>query len=298
MDKLYSDFFNLALNPFGETPDPSFYFDSKTHNEALNKMTWAVEQGRGFTLLTGEVGTGKTLISRILLNEIAQTANTALILYPKLSDVELLGAIAAELEIECDATTTKQYLDCLNRFLLQNASGGKKSVLIIDEAQNLPLETLETVRLLSNLETDREKLLQIVLVAQPELRTELETPKLRQLRQRICVSLNLDPLSLGETERYIKDRLEIAGNGNLVRFDPDAMKLIHQRSGGIPRRINKLCEFILLGAQKRQARLISLKLTSEIIAGPKDKQSFLSRVMGISGSPSGRPTDCEEVWDP
>jgi general secretion pathway protein A len=294
VDKLYSDYFNLPRNPFGETPDASFYFDSKTHNSALNKLGWAVEQGRGFTLLTGEVGTGKTLISRMLLNEISETASTALILYPKLNDLELLAAIAAEFEIECEASTNKQYLDCINEFLLRNAAEGRKSVLIIDEAQNLPTETLETVRLLSNLETEREKLLQIILVAQPELRAELDTPKLRQLRQRICVSLNLEPFTQEDTERYIKHRFEVAGSGNFVRFDQDTMRLIHKRSGGIPRKINKLCEFILLSAQKRQSRLISLKLATEILAGPRDRRSFFERLTGSSP----RPSRSSEVWDP
>lgn len=282
MDKHYSQFFNLALNPFGETPDAGFYFDSKTHNHALNQLEWAVEQRRGFTLLTGEVGTGKTLVSRMLLSEIGQTANTALILYPKLTDLELLAAISAEFEIPCDEgpRTIKQYLDQLNAFLLEGAAAGKQSVLIIDEAQNLPLQTLETIRLLSNLETEREKLLQIILVAQPELRTQLETPKLRQLNQRICVSLNLEPFSAQETERYIKHRLETAGNGNLIRFDSEAMRLIHERAGGIPRRINKYCEMILLSAQKRQTRLIDRKFAREILDGVNPKSSFFSRLLG------------------
>ncbi len=279
MEKLYSQFFNLKHNPFGETPDASFYFDSATHNHALNQLEWAVEQGRGFTLLTGEVGTGKTMVSRIILRQLDPTSDTALVLFPKLGERELLAAICAEFETTACAenATIKDHLDALNQFLLRNAAAGRKSVLIIDEAQNLPLETLETVRLLSNLETEREKLLQIVLLAQPELRAALDSPKLRQLSQRICVNLELTPFGEEETEQYIKHRLEIAGNGNLIRFDPRAIRLIHQRSRGIPRRINKLCERVLLAAQTERLRLIDAKLARKYLVESGEKRSFLSR---------------------
>jgi general secretion pathway protein A len=285
VSEFFSEFFNLELNPFGETPDARFYFDSTIHNSALNKLAWAIEQGRGFSLLTGEVGTGKTLVSRILLGELGENANTALILYPKLNDVELLAAIAHELEIpnvptESTNATTRQYLEPLNRFLLEAASRGRKSVLVVDEAQHLSYEALEAIRLLSNLETEREKLLQIILVAQPELQTKLETRELRQLQQRICVHANLNPLSLQETDRYIKHRLEIAGNANLIRFSSDAVGEIHQLSGGIPRNINKFCELVILFAQNKRTRLIDRKLVREVCPRPKNKRSFFSRWIG------------------
>lgn len=274
----YSKLFNLRVNPFGETPDARFYFDSHTHNAALSKVGWAFHQGKGFTLLTGEVGTGKTLLSRMLLTTFEDVANTALVLFPRLSEKEMLETICQEFELTPKlppSSTSKQYLDYLNQHLLLCAAAGKRSVLIVDEAQGLTTQGLETIRLLSNLETEREKLLQIILVGQPELRTRLASPELRQLSQRICVNVNLEPLNEEETSRYIRHRLEIAGDGNLVRFAPCAVKYIHQISGGIPRKINKYCELIILSAQNQRVRLIERKLARATLEPTSN--SWLSR---------------------
>lgn len=276
----YSKFYNLATNPFGETPDPDFYYDSPSHNRALNVLDEGVRQGRGFALLTGEVGTGKTLISRILLSSLSRTCNTALVLFPRFNEKELLQTICEEFEIPRlpENGTSKDYLNLLNEYLIESAGHGKRSVLIIDEAQSLPLEALEAIRLISNLETKSQKLLHIVLVAQPEFRQKLASPEIRQLAQRVTVNLALDHLSLKETERYMKSRLEMAGNGNFVRFDEGAVRLIHQLSGGIPRRINQICEKLIIMGQSRKIRLIDERFARAALK--LQKPSLVRRLFG------------------
>jgi general secretion pathway protein A len=269
----YNRFFRLERNPFGETPDPEFFHASLTHENALGALNSCVLQGRGFALMTGEVGMGKTLTSRIFLTALEGACNTALILYPRLSETELLQTICEEFEIAGVGgakRTTKGYLDLLNAFLLEGAAAGRSSILVIDEAQSMPAETLEAIRLLSNLETRTEKLLQIVMIAQPEIRETLARPELRQLRQRISVDVNLEPMSAREVERYVKSRLETAGGGNFVRFDAGAIALVHRLSGGIPRRINQICEALIEGASKSRIRLIDAR--------------FARRELGLGGS--------------
>ena len=276
MKNIYSKFFNLELNPFGETPDPDFYYASHQHNRALTVLDTALRQGKGFSLLTGEVGTGKTLLSRILLTSVTSRTNTALILYPKFTELELLQAVIEEFEIPSDdieLKTTKAYLDHLNRYLLASLEQGKRSILMIDEAQAMSVEALEMIRLLTNLETKTQKLLQIVLIGQPELQQTLDRPELRQLKQRVGVQATLHGLDIVETERYIKSRIEQVGNGNFIRFDSGAIKVIHELSSGMPRRINQLCEQVLMAAEAKRVRLINAELASEAL-GCKSKSIF------------------------
>lgn len=276
MKTIYSKFFNLELNPFGETPDPDFYYDSHQHNCAITSLQASHRQGKGFCLLTGEVGTGKTLISRLFISSITSQTNTALILYPKFNEIELLQAIIEEFEIPANGIelkTTKNYIDHLNYFLLGNLEHGRKSVLVIDEAQAMSVEALEMIRLLTNLETKTQKLLQIVLIGQPELLETLDRPELRQLKQRIASQATLQGLDIVETERYIKSRIELVGNGNFIRFDPSAIKIIHALSAGMPRRINQLCERILTAAEAKRVRLINAELTNAAL-GIKSKSMF------------------------
>lgn len=279
MKNAYSKFFNLSENPFGETPDPDFYFSSVQHGKSLASLSAGLKQGKGFSVLTGEVGTGKTLVSRILLSAFIGKTNTALILYPKFTEIELLQSICEEFEIPAleGNQTAKAYVDHLNRYLLASAENGRQSILIIDEAQALSVEALETIRLLTNLETKTQKLLQIVLVGQPELLATLDREDLRQLKQRVSVHATLNGMSAIEIEKYIRSRIEQGGTGNFVRFDVKAVKVIEELSGGIPRRINQICERLLTTAEDRKIRLITKEFACEVF-GIKE-QSFFSKLI-------------------
>lgn len=271
MEGGYSKFFNLSMNPFGETPDSRFYFESQTHAAALKKLEWVIQQGKGFSLLSAEVGMGKTLISRMLLKNLQHAADTALVVFPQLSGTEIFGTISEEfgLQVNSANATIKEQLELLKQFLLKNASAQRRTVLVIDEAQSLSLGALEIVRCLGNFESESEKLLQVVLMAQPELLIRLRSPELRQLAQRIGINVKLEPLTKTETEKYIRHRLEVAGSDNMVRFDPKAIELIHEASEGIPRKINKHCEALLLAAQNAKIRLIDQRFTRILLEKPR-----------------------------
>ncbi len=265
---MYSSFFSLKENPFGETPNTRFFFDADPHRRALDGLRRHIAAGRGFAVLTGEVGTGKTLLSRLLLKDVQSVTNTALILFPSLSAVELVASIADEFGLTSDLAgpqRMKVYVDRLYQFLLQSASQGRKTVLAIDEAHRLPLETLEVIRLLNNLETETEKLLQIVLLGQPELHDTLERQEIRQLTQRISFQASIRPLTLDETDSYVSHRLERAAGGSaLVRFDLSAVRWVHEHSEGIPRRINQLCERLLVQAEGERTHLIDARHCREV----------------------------------
>ncbi len=244
---MYYDYYGFAEPPFNVTPDPKYLFFSEQHREALNHLLFGVRERKGFIQLTGEVGAGKTTTCRAFFNELDhQRFITALILNPVLEAGELLRAILRELRV---AQVSKDHLENyeqLNVFLLERVREGKEVVLVIDEAQNLSSELLEQVRLLSNLETDDRKLIQIVLMGQPELRRKLEDEALRQLRQRITVRYHLGALTRDETRRYLEHRMNIAGSRGIPSFDAGAVKAIHKHSGGIPRMINAIADKALL----------------------------------------------------
>lgn len=242
---MYNQFYGFRESPFNITPDPRFLFMSDRHREAYDHVLFGVRERKGFVQLTGEVGAGKTTLCRAVLEELGPGYVTALILNPCLTPDQMLRTVLLELGLPVEGDRVGN-LETLNRFLLEQLSAGTDVVLLIDEAQDLSAESLEQVRLLSNLETDQRKLLQIVLIGQPELRDKLNDRSLRQLRQRITVRYHLTPLSRREIERYIGHRLQVAGGNGRPDFTRLAMSAIHRYSGGVPRLINAVCDKALL----------------------------------------------------
>jgi len=247
---MYTSFFGLQEKPFAITPDPRYLYLSERHAEALAHLMYGINEAGGFIQLTGEVGTGKTTVIRSLLEQLPGHADVALILNPRVTPAEFLLTICEELHVHVPDSgqgSTKTLMDLLGRHLLDTHARGRRVVLIVDEAQNLSTETLEQVRLLTNLETATTKLLQIILIGQPELRALLDQPDLRQLAQRITGRYHLNPLSAEESAGYVKHRMRVAGATAEV-FTPSALREIHRLSGGIPRVINVICDRALLGA--------------------------------------------------
>jgi general secretion pathway protein A len=247
---MYTSFFGLQEKPFAITPDPRYLYLSERHAEALAHLLYGINEAGGFIQLTGEVGTGKTTVIRSLLEQLPGHADVALILNPRVTPAEFLLTICEELHIavpESGRGSTKTLMDMLGRHLLDTHARGRRVVLIVDEAQNLSTQTLEQVRLLTNLETATTKLLQIILIGQPELRDLLGQPELRQLAQRVTGRYHLNPLSPEETAGYVKHRMRIAGATAEV-FTPSALSEVHRLSSGIPRVINVICDRTLLGA--------------------------------------------------
>ena len=247
---MYTSFFGLQEKPFAITPDPRYLYLSERHAEALAHLLYGINEAGGFIQLTGEVGTGKTTVIRSLLEQLPGHADVALILNPRITPAEFLLTICEELHVpvpEPGRGSTKVLMDLLGRHLLDTHARGRRVVLIVDEAQNLSTQTLEQVRLLTNLETATTKLLQIILIGQPELRELLDKPELRQLAQRITGRYHLNPLSAEESAAYVKHRMRVAGATAEV-FTPAALREIHRLSGGVPRIINVVCDRALLGA--------------------------------------------------
>lgn len=242
---MYYNFYQLRENPFNMTADPSFFYSSKHHAEAVSHLAYGIEQRKGIMVVTGEIGTGKTTLCRKLLNQKNDSLHTAFILNPSFSEVQLLQAILQDLGIMTSSKSRFDLLTELNRFLIAERQKNRNVVLLLDEAQNLSTSQLEQVRLLSNLETTKEKLLQIILMGQPELREKLELPKLRQLRQRISVYYHLNPLTKEDILAYIQHRLKIAAGGLSPRipiFSDMAVEKIYSYTRGSPRTINILCD--------------------------------------------------------
>jgi len=251
---MYTSFFGLQEKPFAITPDPRYLYLSERHAEALAHLLYGINEAGGFIQLTGEVGTGKTTVIRSLLEQLPGHAEVALILNPRITPAEFLLTICEELHLQVPAesrTSTKALMDLLGHYLLEAHARGRRVVLIVDEAQNLSFETLEQVRLLTNLETATTKLLQIILIGQEELRSLLEQPSLRQLAQRITGRYHLSPLSPEESSGYVKHRMRVAG-ATAEAFTPGALREVHRLSNGIPRVINVVCDRALLGAFTRE----------------------------------------------
>lgn len=261
---MYAAYFGLKENPFNLTPEPRYLFLSGHHRNALNCLIYGIKEKKGFILVTGGIGTGKTTICRSLLSSLDASVETALIFNTAISDIDLLETIITEYGIVLgdQQRSKKHYLDALNRFLLEKFVAGKNVVLLIDEAQNLSHGVLEQVRMLSNLETEREKLIQIVLIGQPELNNTLRLPVLRQLNERITVRYDLGPLSPKDVINYIEYRLQVAGGPGAVSFTSSALRHIYSLSEGIPRRINALCDRALLVAYAKGTVQINRRLVS------------------------------------
>ncbi|MBW1816585.1 MAG: AAA family ATPase [Deltaproteobacteria bacterium] len=270
---MYRAYFGLKHKPFSLVPDPRFLFMSPRHKEALAHLLFGMGEGGGFVLLTGEVGTGKTTLCRSMLEQVPPTVDVALVLNPKQTAAELLGTICDELNVAYPPGTAgaKQLTDILNRHLLEVHEKGRATVLVLDEAQNLDIETLEQIRLLTNLETTSEKLLQIILIGQPELKSMMGRPELRQLAQRITARCHLDPLSKDETAAYIRHRLEIAGATRPL-FAGGALRLIYKISNGIPRLINVICDRAILGAYAHRRQTINRALVRTAASEVLDKK--------------------------
>jgi len=243
---MYTEFYGLKAKPFSLTPDPRFLFLSESHREALAHLLYGIEQGEGFIAITGEVGTGKTTLFRSLLQQLGPNTEVAFVFNPILSGEELLRTVSIEFGLITQGYSRADLNDQLNQFLLQTSREGRRALLVVDEAQNLDPATLEEIRLLSNLETSSSKLIQIVLLGQPELDEMLDSRELRQLRQRITVRWALSPLNAAETREYVRHRLRVASGRECNLFTDKALREIQRRARGIPRLINVLCDRAML----------------------------------------------------
>src|SRR5471030_308572 len=270
---MYTHYFQLKQSPFSIAPDPRYLFMSERHREALAHLLYGVGSGGGFVLLTGEIGAGKTTVCRCFMEQIPENCQLAYIFNPMLSVEELLHSICEEFRIDLapGVASVKGYVDAINTHLLASHAQGKNNVLIIDEAQNLSAAVLEQLRLLTNLETSERKLLQIILIGQPELRTMLARPELEQLAQRVIARYHLGSLSADETASYIHHRLAVAGATAMAPFPPRLIAQVHQLTKGVPRRINLLCDRALLGAYVENSpvvtRTILRRAAAEVFVG-------------------------------
>lgn len=266
---MYLDFYGLKRRPFDLTPDPSFFFPSQKHTEALASLVYAVTEKRGFVVITGEIGSGKTTVCRTLLQKLDPAAKVALITNTTLTAKQLLEAICLQFGLTTDRRNKVSLLDELNRFFLERNEAGNTVVLIIDEAQNLTVRALEEMRLISNMETETQKLVQIMLLGQPELRDKLNRPDLEQLRQRISLRYHLKSLDREETQKYIEHRLGVAGSSPAscgVKFTKGALESLYQFSRGTPRLINVVCDQALLLGYLRETRRVDEAIVKEIVA--------------------------------
>lgn len=262
---MYTKFYGLREKPFEITPDPKFLFLSESHKEALAHLTYAVRERKGFTVVTGEVGTGKTTLVQTLLSRLDGNAKTAYIFNPKLSSTDLLHSICEDFGMKSQKRSKGQYISQLHKFLLDCYARNENVVLIIDEAHTLDPMLLEEVRLLTNLETPKSKLLQVILIGQPELNDILKDPQFRQLKQRVSLRYHVQPLSKEDTQKYIKRRLRIAGAFDLNVFTLKAFNKIYSYTKGLPRLINIVCDNALLTGYATEQKVIGYKVIRDVI---------------------------------
>ncbi len=291
---MYESYYGFAEKPFSLTPDPKYLYRSESHANAFELLQYAIERREGFVVVTGDIGTGKTTLCRALLETIDRKTFTALLLNPFLSEEDLLQAILQDLGVisrtevrqETRQPSKQELVNTLHDFLLTLVPLGARAVLIIDEAQNLPLPILEQIRILSNFETDKEKLLQIFLIGQLNLLPLLRSPELRQLDQRVSIRYQLKPLSEDEVGAYVSHRLAIANGARSVVFAPTALRVVHDYTGGIPRLINMLCDRALLGGYTAQTTRIDEDLVVTAAEGldlkplVRSQRSIFGRLLG------------------
>jgi len=274
---MYKQFYGFTEKPFNTSPDPRFFYASELHTEALSGLWYAIEERKGFVAIMGDIGAGKTTVCRTLMSKLGKETKVALITNTHISPRELVAEILEEFDIEASGTSKQKMLSAFKRFLIQQLEADVNVVLIIDEAQNLSSKALEEVRMLSNLETDREKLIQIILLGQPQLKAKLENPKLEQFRQRIAFSYFIQPLNREDTRAYICHRLMVAGCDDLHRiFSDEAVDLIYQHTHGIPRLINLFCDSALFAGFAESSK----PLTTRIINDVARERSFDHRPQG------------------
>lgn len=280
--RMYARHFGLQHEPFSISPDPRYLFMSERHREALAHLLYGLQSGGGFVLLTGEIGAGKTTVCRAFLEQVPANNHVAYIFNPKLTAAELLQSVCDEFAVTVVGSGIKAQVDALNAYLLRTHAAGENNVLVIDEAQSLSADVLEQLRLLTNLETNERKLLQIILIGQPELRSMLARPELEQLAQRVIARFHLGPLDAPDTARYMRHRLAVAGATGVMPFDRAARLQVHKLTAGVPRRINLLCDRALLGAfAAGAARVDKLQVDAaarEVFAGP-DSVAARSRLL-------------------
>jgi general secretion pathway protein A len=262
---MYNKFYGLKESPFNLTPNSRFFFASHKHTEALDSLIYAIDQRKGFVVITGEIGSGKTTVCRTLLSKLDKHTQIALITNTHLSGKDLLMTILEEFEIDVVPGSKSKLLSQLNAYLINQMQRDNNVVLIIDEAQNLKPSVLEEIRMLSNLETETEKLIQIILMGQPELKQKLSLNSLEQLRQRVAVYFHLSPLSLDETQEYIRYRLKVASGGDREYFSAGALMAIYEFSKGVPRVINQLCDNALLTGYVNETQIIDETIVKEVM---------------------------------
>jgi general secretion pathway protein A len=302
---MYEDYFGFAEKPFSLTPDPKYLYRSESHANAFELLQYAIRRREGFVVVTGDIGTGKTTLCRALLEQIDRRTFSALVLNPFLSEDDLLKLILQDFGVvsreemkagRLNGVSKQELIDTLYDFLLGLLPLHASAVLIIDEAQNLPLQVLEQLRILSNLETDKEKLLQIIMVGQLNLQGLLRSPELRQLDQRVSIRYELKPLTRDETAAYIAHRIQVAGGPSAVSFTPKALHAVHQFTGGIPRLINLMCDRSLLGAFSARVNRVTHELvgraaeTLELRPVQKSRFAWLRRGAAVQADSRPQPT--------
>jgi general secretion pathway protein A len=294
---MYKEFFGLRANPFNVNPDPRYLFLTRHTEEALACLTYGIQTRKGFILLTGEVGTGKTtLINKLLEWLRLQQVATAFVFNSRMNVPQFLEYMMADFGIPCDSRAKSQVLLRLYNWLLDRYRAGETAVLIVDEAQNLSEEVLEEIRMLTNLETFTEKLLQIVLVGQPELEKKLKQPQLRQLRQRLTLRAKTYALSLEETQAYVQQRLRIAGSNGQKIFEPESLILIHRYSQGIPRVINLICEHCLVSAFVDQQHLIGSTVVENVARDFDLGEAVRQEIQAVPEAPENGKLDLADAF--